>query len=626
MNRYITINEWKPASNLSFDPVTLKVITSESNMMVSAGPGAGKTELLAQRATFLLQTNKSIYPRQILALSYKVDAAKNLESRVKERCGDLLSKRFASRTYDAFAKTILDQFGNLLPLELQPAVDYEIASIKDVKEAFIATGYQTEVKNKFYTNSYLAEFKLPFAETEYGDIARKVWPVMLRGKGKLKPKLTFAMIARLAELIVRTNPAVWKSIRFAYGHIFLDEFQDTPRHHYDLIKSCFMGTDCILTAVGDNKQRVMGWAGALEKVFELFKKDFFASSETMLVNHRSAPRLVRLQKPVIEKLIGQSLDIKPNDRWSGDEGVSEVWQFLNEEHEAMVVSNKIKVLMDQNRLKCSDICILTRKLPAEYTSNIISLLKKLNIESRVEEQYQTLLKEDLILIYQCVFQLASNVKSPDEWTFLIGILRRLKGYSARTPDTLLIDLENRFNIYLESVRHRLPTISTEEDLLDLTKGMLRYFDQELLHGLYRQYNKGYVELLTGQFVGLVWKEFSQCKDWILSIERFKGIHSIPIMTIHKSKGLEYNTVFLIGLEDSAFFGSPDEELCTFFVAISRAIERLYITTCIKRGADKNSTSKIKLFYNLWKSANIGQSISFTRDFEEKYQEYFGEAK
>ncbi|ATO49042.1 3'-5' exonuclease [Brevibacillus laterosporus] len=386
-----------------------------------------------------------------------------------------------------------------------------------------------------------------------------------------------------------------------------------------------MGDDCILTAVGDKKQRVMGWAGALEKVFELYTNDFAANSETMLVNHRSAPQLVTLQKPVIEELIGTSLDIKPNDKWSGDEGVSEVWQFLHEEHEAVVVSKKIKNLMEQNKIKCNDICILTRKLPAEYTNKIISTLKNLNIEARVEELYQTLLKEDLVLIYQSIFRLASDVKSPDEWTFLIGILRRLKGYSTRTPDTLLIDLENHFNKYLESFRQKLSTISSKEDLLDLTYGILQYFDPDLLQGLYRQYNKGYLELLTGQFIELVWKEFSQCNNWFLSIERFKGIHSIPIMTIHKSKGLEYNTVFLIGLEDSAFFGNSDEELCTFFVAISRAIERLYITTCINRGAEKNSTSKIKSFYDLWKSANVGKSISFT-NFDEKYQGYFREPK
>ncbi|WP_197035419.1 3'-5' exonuclease [Paenibacillus sp. UNC451MF] len=82
----------------------------------------------------------------------------------------------------------------------------------------------------------------------------------------------------------------------------------------------------------------------------------------------------------------------------------------------------------------------------------------------------------------------------------------------------------------------------------------------------------------------------------MSIQRFKGSHSIPIMSIHKSKGLEYKAVFLIGLEDSAFFGSNmDEELCTFFVAVSRAIEHLYITRCVKRNDEGNTVSKVKLF-------------------------------
>ncbi len=62
---------------------TLELIKSNQNMLVSAGPGAGKTELLAQKAAYLLQTNTCENPQKILALSYKVDAAKNLEKRVE---------------------------------------------------------------------------------------------------------------------------------------------------------------------------------------------------------------------------------------------------------------------------------------------------------------------------------------------------------------------------------------------------------------------------------------------------------------------------------------------------------------------------------------------------------------
>lgn len=71
-------------------------------------------------------------------------------------------------------------------------------------------------------------------------------------------------------------------------------------------------------------------------------------------------------------------------------------------------------------------------------------------------------------------------------------------------------------------------------------------------------------------------------NWSLAIENFQGLHSVPIMTIHKSKGLEYDVVYFVGLEDSAFWNfkkQPEEDRCTFFVALSRAKTELYFTFC-----------------------------------------------
>ena len=80
---------------------------------------------------------------------------------------------------------------------------------------------------------------------------------------------------------------------------------------------------------------------------------------------------------------------------------------------------------------------------------------------------------------------------------------------------------------------------------------------------------------------IFWKEYELGeKDWIRAIENFIGVHSIPIMTIHKSKGLEYSAVYFIGLEDSAFWNflnQSEEDRCAFFVALSRAKEFLMFT-------------------------------------------------
>lgn len=74
-------------------------------------------------------------------------------------------------------------------------------------------------------------------------------------------------------------------------------------------------------------------------------------------------------------------------------------------------------------------------------------------------------------------------------------------------------------------------------------------------------------------------------DWELAVEIFRGLHSVPIVTIHKSKGLEYSSIYFLGLEDSAFWSfrtQPEEDRCAFFVALSRAKKSITFTYCRRR--------------------------------------------
>ena len=113
--KIIKHQDWLPSDNLELESNALDVVKSLSNSLVMAGPGAGKTEMLAQRASYLLETNTCKYPRKILAISFKRDASYNLNERVGRRCGDELGKRFDSHTFDSFAKQILDRFKKALP-------------------------------------------------------------------------------------------------------------------------------------------------------------------------------------------------------------------------------------------------------------------------------------------------------------------------------------------------------------------------------------------------------------------------------------------------------------------------------------------------------------------------------
>mgnify|MGYP001763333026 CR=1 FL=1 len=88
----ISIDIWKPSDGLILEPNALRAAKElERCLALTAGPGAGKTEMLAQKADFLLRTNSCPYPKRILAISFKVDASKNLKERVYRRCGTDLS-------------------------------------------------------------------------------------------------------------------------------------------------------------------------------------------------------------------------------------------------------------------------------------------------------------------------------------------------------------------------------------------------------------------------------------------------------------------------------------------------------------------------------------------------------
>src|SRR3954467_15837660 len=109
--RRVDPKQWHPVGIDALEANALDVVQSTDNRSVIAGPGAGKTELLAQRACYLLQCGLAPAPQRILAISYKRDAASNLEKRVRARVHPDLVHRFHSRTFDSFSKSLVDRFG-----------------------------------------------------------------------------------------------------------------------------------------------------------------------------------------------------------------------------------------------------------------------------------------------------------------------------------------------------------------------------------------------------------------------------------------------------------------------------------------------------------------------------------
>ncbi len=318
LRRHIKPEEWKPAGIDALEANALDVVRSANNRSVIAGPGSGKTELLAQRASFLLQCGISHRPQRILAVSYKRDAAFNIAKRVSARCHPEQAHRFDSFTIDAFAKSLVDRFGQALPPEWRPTPDYEIAEARDpiVREFLRALAPPASVGTyadimaitvKGFEKQWVVPLPLssrPVAKLSPGAwAADQFWESWLR-RGP-RSFLTFAMIGRLAEHLVRTNPMVRQALQLTYSHLFMDEFQDTTQVQYDLVKAIFFGSQTVITVVGDNKQQIMRFAMAMDDPFTPYEADFNAQRTPLKNNYRSSPDLVRIQD-----ILARAIDTK----------------------------------------------------------------------------------------------------------------------------------------------------------------------------------------------------------------------------------------------------------------------------------------------------------------------------
>lgn len=615
--RYVDKNKWIPVDGIVLEKSADDAVRCETNALVVAGPGAGKTELLAQKAGYLLTTHLCKNPQKILAISFKKDAAENLKKRVIKRFGKEAEYRFVSMTYDAFFKSLLDHFRYALPEESRPENNYCIADQKIIHSALERAGFKIqpnkrsgEIRN--IERAVINKVELPLTNQTIGEVA---WTNLIKGFDNQQPALSFSMIAMLAKYIVDTNLMIKKAIQATYSYVFLDEFQDTTSLQYSIVKSCFEDSRSVITAVGDNKQRIMLWAGALKTVFEDFEFTFRAEKFQLIMNHRSAPRLVALQREMYDVLQEHSLSVETSSKWNADDGKIQLLISDDEKQEAIKVANSIEQQI-ANGTATNDICILCKQLVGNYSPYIIEELKNRGIRARDESEYQDLIKESIVEVILDFLLLAYKRKSPDEWLALENFYLMIVGdieYSR--PEQHIQNIE-RLTEKLNNIRKAEKSITTKKEFEQLLQMIYNFINLDRVKTIFPAYQQGnYMEIILAKFQDLFWIEYELAnRNWITAIESFIGLHSIPIMTIHKSKGLEYSAVYFIGLEDSAFWNfrnQPEEERCVFFVAISRAKRFLMFTFSKYRSNLKypiQRNNSINEFYKLLQKPGMAEII------------------
>ncbi|WP_217607187.1 UvrD-helicase domain-containing protein [Chitinophaga sp. GbtcB8] len=569
---------WKPADDMILEPNALDIAKDSGDNLVVAGPGAGKTELLAQKATYLLQTNTCPFPFKILAISFKRDAAYNLKERVRQRCGDELSRRFDSLTFDSFAKQILDRFKQALPNEVKINNEYDVVlSDQDILAHYRAGNidyFSTTAKDVILT---LHSAQLPHSNNNLGEsIRKKVWKKMLTASPS---KISFKMIMRLAEYIINTNPKIKQYLQQTYQYVFLDEFQDTTGIQYDLFKSCFLGSDSFFTAVGDDKQRIMTWAGAQTTVFHDFISDTGATRVPLTMNFRCAPRLVTLLNHLTEHLLGKTDFATPSPKWHPDQGECSVWVFDHPNAEMQILLQEVHNWVTVEGVNPRDICILVKQQLSTYVGNLINYFNKNEIKARDENKFQDILTQDvcvfIINALHAIFDPKNSSARQIAFSFLSNLHTELE-------DHQLLKLEGILSQFIKKSRKDYSASPlTDDRIKKIISETIEFADRDRIKASFPTYrNSAVLDSYIKEVEDELIKNYNSSKDILVALDMLIGKETIPVMTIHKSKGLEYHTVIFIGLEDGAFWTfqqQEDEDKCAFFVALSRAKERVVFT-------------------------------------------------
>lgn len=520
--------DWRPADGLQLETSAMAAAAERTrSLALTAGPGAGKTEMLAQRADFLLRTGTCRYPRRILAISFKVDASRNLKERVRRRCGLTLASRFDSHTFHAFAKRIIDRFRVAL-----------------VGADAIAAGYTVGIQR----------------------IGRQ--------------QIAFDDLVPFAIQILRNCPAAKRAVQMTYEHVFLDEFQDCTGRQYDLIREAFLGSPALLTAVGDTKQRIMGWAGALEGVFGTFADDFHALPLNLYQNFRSLPRLRRIQNELVRVMDPPA--VVPADQLVGAGGECDVLAFLDSAQEAAALAALINQWVTVENLPPSEIAILVRYKPPLFTAQLVALLQQHGIPVRDETVANDLESEPAAQFIVDVLAVTTLERQPDAYE---RIMSTATAWCTDDEDTATV--RQRWQRAIANARTTFiagyPGTLTADQVWPFVTPFVQLLGLDALRSMSPDYATDPPLRTVIQRVRDRFRELLALDPSIaVAIHRFAEEGAVRIMTIHKSKGLEFDSVIVVAVETECYFGAVEDARAEFFVAISRAKRRLVLTTAARR--------------------------------------------
>ncbi len=609
---------------MSFNSAQIEAIAHKDGpCMVLAGPGSGKTTVITNRIVNLIEKHK-VKPEEILVITFSKDASKEMRDRFYRlklsdgtsaaACGasSVTFGTFHGIYYGilkwAYKLTSENIFSDEQKYQLlQRVVECMNLDIDDEKD--FLQGIAGEISN--VKNNYIKMDEYQSKNCDE-DTFRKIYQTYEAERKRLK-KIDFDDMLVLTYELFQKRPDILKAWQAKYKYILIDEFQDINKVQYDVIRM-LAAPENNLFIVGDDDQSIYQFRGARPEIMLNFPKDFPETRQIILdVNYRSTKTIVN----------GAGRVIQHNRKRYPKQIVTTNEQGLN------VHVQEVRHSIEESKYVLKEI---QKELKEGVSPTEIAILFRTNNEARV--MVETLME------YNQPFHMKEHFPNLYEHFIaknLIGYMRMAVGDRSRK---LFLEIMNRPNRYIGRDSVDNGEVSFEElkkfyadkewmqdriDQLDVDLRIIKkckpYAAIQYIrkHIGYDEFLKEYAVRRRIKLVELMdvvheieerAREFNTIVEWFSHIEEYgenlrrhaelrePSQNSVQLMTMHGAKGLEFHTVFVIGAnEDICPYKKAEtteeieEERRLFYVAMTRAKKRLFISYSKERNGKKMKQSR-----------------------------------
>ena len=587
------------------------VLYNDGPLLIIAGAGAGKTKTLTTKIAYLIE-EENVNPHNILAITFTNKAAKEMKDRLYMLVGDL-AKKLQVSTFHSFGLKLLRENYDVLGYDKNFVIMDSDDSLTVVKKIIKDMGYDPKIYNPRAIRNKISscknEMTSPEAYEKYAvsDYEKVVQEVYAKYETKLQRNnsVDFDDLLLLPIELFKKNPDILDKYQDLYKYLLIDEYQDTNEAQYILTK-LLCEKNRRITCVGDDSQSIYSFRGANYKNILNFENDY-KDAKTILLeeNYRSTSTILDAANQVIKN----NKMRKDKNLWTA-RGVGDkikYYRAYNEKDEAQYVIRKVKELINRG-VEYQDIVVLYRT----------------NAQSRVIED--EFLKENLPyrVVGSLYFYARKEIKdliaylrlihnSKDNISLLRAINTPKRGIGLKTIENLQekADLEG-ISIYdaitsgkemdFKNTIEKLKAISNDLTLTELidkvldASGLRADLESEkTLEAEVRLENLEEFKSITKSFEereGLI-----SLEDFLLEISLISDVEEykddpnrVSLMTVHSVKGLEFNHVFVVGMEEGIFphmnslmeNSELEEERRLCYVAITRAKDDLHLVNARRR--------------------------------------------